>query len=324
MASPREHQDAWRAVSLASPGPSAPNCVTWSEDGFLAVATENIVRVLPAGAHLVSCTLHSDAVLSASIDWSSAHGSGKGQWLEDGGLLCPPQLSTQPFVALSWSPLSVGINGCVLCAAVAHVCAVYARPEDPLEMSMQPVAQLSPLVHAALGHSDSPAEAETRDTTVLCSCWSSMVRVGGESGGESGAPVECCFLALAGPAVLAVVTHTPPALDGSGAGRWELGTTLKHRVDTGALACHGGGELCGATAVHFAEPGGGGGAPLHLFSSGADGSIIVWALRPSLSDGGGGGVALACAGTRRVGSSLLSRRVASLSSASIPPDPVTL
>ena len=284
----------------------------------MAVACENLVRVLRAGESSVRWSLVSDAVLSATIDWSNAS---RGPSLptqsaassNDDRLFCPPQLWTQPFLALSWSPLgSVADDGCLLCAAVAHVCSVYARPRDPLRLHLRPVAHLAPILHAALGHASPPTEAQCADATIISSSWSPVLPC--PAGGE------CVFLALAGPAVLAVVAHVPghPSEGEEGeegeealaTHEWKLAARLRHP---------GGGGGGGASCVNFAAGGGArgpAGSRLQLFSGGADGSIVVWFLEAQAS--GEQGVELRCAASRLVGPcGIATRRISSMSSAAL-------
>ena len=84
----------------------------------------------------------------------------------------PPQTLAQPFVALSWSPFAVAPErGCLLLAAVAESCVVYARPLNPAQLSLAPIASLGPLLHAALGLSSPPSEAERHAVRVHSSSW---------------------------------------------------------------------------------------------------------------------------------------------------------
>lgn len=164
----------WHVAVGPPPGPSSAECCAWSDDDMIALATENVLHVLRAGDCTVSWKLSAHKVLAGTVSESSAsvmrQSDGDGSKRardddDDGGhdalLLCPLQLPTQPIVGVSWSPLGVApARGCLLCAAAAHECGVYARPEDPLRLQLRSVAQLSPLLHAALGHRWPPTERQ--------------------------------------------------------------------------------------------------------------------------------------------------------------------
>ena len=110
------------------------------------------------------------------------------------------------------------------------MCSVYRRPDDPVQVVLEPVVHLAPLVHGALGHARAPSEADNEAAQVHRCAWSEMVPwgpppagaaaamraavgighvVGGVGGGEAAS--DCCFLALAGPALLIVIAHAPSA-----------------------------------------------------------------------------------------------------------------
>ena len=163
---PRAHHTAmWRVASGPSPGPCLPECLCWSEDNRLAFACDDVLRVVAGGERAVTFKLHADRVLSANK-----------KTVAKTDPMFLPNMNSEQFVALSYSPLAVCPSlGAYLCAAVQHVCTVYAPPHQPLQVLLQPVVQLAPLLHAALGHANPPSEMELDAVHVHRSCWSPML-----------------------------------------------------------------------------------------------------------------------------------------------------
>ena len=61
-------------------------------------------------------------------------------------------LRSSSFVALAWAPLgTLPRRGGLLCAAIGHVCAIYARPDSGVAVNLMAVVLLTPMLHAALG-----------------------------------------------------------------------------------------------------------------------------------------------------------------------------
>ena len=274
----------WRAATGPYPGPSAPDCLCWSEDNRLAFSCENVLRVLVAGECTISWRLSAEKALDMG-DASLGAGSKRPRDAPD-TMLLPP---TSPvFAALSYSPLAVApASGCLLCAAVSHVCTVYAPPEDSLQLNLSPVVQLAPLLHASLGHVAPPTDAQLEAVRVLRSCWSPII-------------AGCCYLALAGPKLLSVLCHLSGASTESAT--WQLAIHLQ--------APRG-----GATAVHFAPRRAAveSSAPVELLAGAVDGSVTLWRLEPSGADASTRGAVLSCTACLHVCiSPALARRVTSL------------
>lgn len=244
------------------------------------------MRVLVAGERNICCKLNAELALDVATKAVAAAAndvrSDKRQRVDKSATtaqdsFCPQQPSVQPFMALSWSPLAiVPSRGCLLLAAVADSCAVYARPADPLQLSLEPVTCLTPLLHAALGHGPRPSEAESSAVCVHSSSWSvSSAPLCREA--ES-AEDAIWYLALGGPALLVVVAHIPAATPPKA--QWKIAVHLQ------VPGSQSRGGRAHATTVRFAPSAAaaagtavGRSAPeLQLFSGGGDGSIYAWHL----------------------------------------------
>ena len=275
----------WRAASGPSPAPSQPDSLCWSEDSRLAFACEDVVRVLSAGEAIPRWRLNAKSVLEAE---TKKRPRDTATVVEP--LYCPSQHGdAAAFVGLSYAPLNLSPDrGCLLCAAVAHACNLYARPEAPLQLNLTPVVSIAPLLHEALNHASPPTEAEREAIHVHRSCWSSIVGTG----------TELYCLALAGPKLLTIVAHNQEA-----------------DIDSWHVAANLGG---GATAVHFAPSSSS--SALHLVAGGLDGAVTLWQLERT-GTGPGDGSLLHTTACRRVGSATaLPRRVVSIGSALMPSD----
>ena len=279
-----------------------------------------------------------DALLNSDRATEISHDSRKKRQRRtaesSGSFLCAPLPAAQPFVAVSWAPLALTPSrGSLLCAAVGHACAVYARPVAPMQLKLDAVVQLTPLLHAALGHSATPSEAERAAATVHGSDWSRLVEwhepsAAGSSAVPSAAARStvdgaCCYLALAGPRVLAVVAHTPEdTAEGSTAQPWHVALSLRAPANSTVVRF-----VAAEEAVEAAETAG---SPrvsaLVLISGASDGSVVAWRLTrtwaaatsSSAAAGTAAGARLVCTAARRVGSTLTTtRRISSLSTARI-------
>jgi len=299
---------------------SSPDCCAWSDDDYIAFGGEATLRVVIAGTRQVVCKLSGtealadyDRAVQAVVNKRHEHQN------HFGATLLSPQLATQPFTALSWGPtLATPNRGSLLCAAVAHACAVYARPAAPFEMRLVVAVQLTPLLHVALRHSPMPSAAERAAVAVHSSHWSRLL-LWNEAHCEdvaSGTNAALCYLALAGPALLVVVTHAPWAPVSS---QWMIAISL--RTPVGAAVVRLGPEQEASPQNHEAAN-----YPcrlavrtaaLHLFSGSSDCGVIVWRLVPTV-DTAAHGLRLRCSAARRVGCAFaITRRIASMSVSSV-------
>ncbi len=340
----------WRVCTGPGPGPCSPDSCAWSDDDFIALGCETTLRVVPAGSQSIACRMHAQEVLEASDKALLAAGSSTRKRARDANsgpdsVYCPPQLSSQPFVAISWAPLAASPSrGCMLCVAAGHATAVYARGSAPMSLRMEPVVQLAPLLHGALGHAASMAEAERAAVTVHSSHWTPLLAWRRGSGSVRGsapassadvrAPGHACYLALAGPRLLAVIAFFADAPSDA----WRVALRIDDGGSAGATVARFGkpeGERELHSDAHDAQDGASGDAragavstvgELLLFSGASDGSVFVRLLVPVPSPPAAAGEApaaygarLECRAARRVGSErAITRGVCSLSVALVP------
>ena len=160
----------WRVTTGPAPAPSTPECLCWSEDDHLAFCCEDVLRVVAAGESVASWRISAQSVLAYD---KKATGKNKRPWCQDDiAMLCPAQSENETFVALSYAPLAATpARGSLLCAAVAHTCNIYTRPESPLQLHLTLVKSLAPLLHVALGHASPPSPGDLEAVRVHRSCW---------------------------------------------------------------------------------------------------------------------------------------------------------
>ena len=320
----------WRVSTGPAPGPALPDCCAWSEDNHIAIASESVLRVVLAGSRMLVWKLNRAEALKASDDDEALNAKGAGVKRSRHAearpsLLCLPQPHAQPFVAVSWSPLAVApARGSLLCAAIGHACTIYARPQSPYRLQPDAVVQLSPLLHAALGHAMPPAAEDRSTVDVHSSCWSSLVVWGDDASPTCDAPLRrptpCCYLALGGPSLLAVVAHASASHQADHA-CWSVALALDSHLPPG-----------GVTHVHFGPQVGSQGTAgvrvsrLQLFTGGAEGSVLMWHLSPptatqATASTDGVAPSLECMAVWQVGGApVLTRRIGSISSTALSDD----
>ena len=282
---------------------------------MIAMACENTLRILHAGKRVISCKLTSDGMQpKASSGKKRRRYSADDS--QDTASFCSLQLSTQPITALSWSPLALtSARGCLLCAAVGHTCAIYARPSEPMQLHMEAVLQIAPLIHAALGHSQisAPTPKELEHSRVHSSSWSTLLRAPPSStpAREGAPPGGACLLALAGRMHLTVLMVGFRAAD--------MPVQCEHAL---SLPPKG-----GATAVRFAPRRGdlpeGAAEEMDLVSGHVDGSVHLWRLIVTASafgrGGSGEGAAVQCTAAHVVKATPLLRQPIITLSVSVSP-----